>query len=186
MFERCQINPAAGCIACSAQDVCTGCDTPTYTLVGAACVLPSALSCRAPEVLRPSTSICENCSTKYVELESTDAGMCSTAKAFTITEATESNFNQKERLYKFASDHFDQFDPLTQEILDNNFEFALNVGTLNSVEFNSVDTAKITFDSFEDGMEVTISVKNATIRETFISSTQSDAIKLLIDNSFTF
>jgi hypothetical protein len=112
--------------------------------------------------------------------------MCSTAKTWIVTEATESNFNQKERLYKFTSDHFDEFEPLTQAILDNNFQFSLNAGTLNSVEINSADTAKITFDSFEDDMEVTISVRNATLRETFISATQSDAIKILIDESYTF
>jgi hypothetical protein len=184
-FERCQTPPQAACETCTALDVCTSCD-PAYVHVGSSCVTPGALSCRSPEVLSSVSSNCENCSTDYSNQEVAEPGLCSAAKSFEVTDVTESNFHDKSRNYKFTSDYFNEDFPLTEEIVNNNFQFALNEGTITAVNLISIDTVSVEFDNFSDDLQLTVSLKNATLVETFISETQSDAIKILIDNSFTF
>jgi hypothetical protein len=110
-----------------------------------------------------------------------------------MIDVTESSPNEKKRMLQLSGVHFDYIDggdnsnlvPLSDEMLTNKFSFSLNQGEVTSITHHSGQSFQILFDSFHDDMELTVSLLNATLEETFYSATSSTISKILRPNTVT-
>lgn len=140
---------------------------------------------------------CEDCSKNFEVIETAEVGLCggvngSIVKSWNITDVTESSFNEKFRILELTGGHFGsgsstQSNPnevkVTDYILTNKFEFTLIKGTITEIKYLTGKNFRVGFNSFHDGMQLIITLKNATLEELYYSPTSSTPIKLLLPNT---
>lgn len=141
---------------------------------------------------------CENCSTDFETIEAAEPGICGgltgpIVKAWSIQDVTETDQNSKKRMLQLTGDHFDLIDggdnsskiSLTTEMITGTFNFEFNEGSVTSVNFFTGQLFEIQFDKFYNDMQLTITLKNATLKEDYYTPTSSTPVKVLLPNSFT-
>ena len=144
------------------------------------------VKCRSPKVkedVNKNSSVCHDCSAKYKETEAAFPGLCGVSKTFNITEIEDFyEFYQAKRRFRIESAWFSSTTPLTASILSNSFTVTMTPSNISfRAETTAPDLIDIVFDEFSvREMQITFSLSNSTIEETFRSNDDSVATKLLI------
>lgn len=113
--------------------------------------------------------------------------MCSPfAKPYDIIPIPPLSYIDKKRVYRISSEHFPE-NPgegdieMSQAVIDNNFQVDITPPATNfQLNYIGSNLIELYFSEFRNNMKITFSLKNATLRENYVTDLDSDPVKVLI------